>query len=224
MPDNPFAQFRRPAGGAVFGPPPEEATPVERERLGNEAERIRLDREKAEREEREWNATHNPDGTPKASAGLSRTQLGQARQKLVMLRNLEGQMQRVEAAARELQDDGWAGPVWGNIPGTGSLDPESARYDKAIASLTAQIRQLTRTPGEGAMSDYESRLAAAIPPARSDNSAAREEAMAGIRDLIATTRAGYEELVGEEPAQTPARRNSRSNPDDIEEIMRRYGD
>lgn len=171
-------------------------------------------RAKDERERLAWEATHNPDGSLKPSAGMSKTQTAVAREKLNMLQRLKGQIARVEEAEKGLRDDGWGGPLWGNVPGSGAMDDESARYDKAVASLTALIRQLTRTPGEGAMSDYESKLAAAIPPARSDNRAAREEAMAGIRDLVGTAESGYAELLGTSKDAVP---------EEIIAIMKKHG-
>lgn len=177
--------------------------------LGLSLEDQAIARDKARREKLEWEATHNADGTPKPKpdGGLTRTQAGVVRQKLTGLRTINGQLDRVDATLKALEEDGWAGPVWGKVPLTGSMDPESAAFDKSIASLTALVRQLTRTPGEGAMSDYESRLAAMIPPARSDNKAARDEALAGIRELVRNLQMGYREMLdpeGDDPTPPAA--------------------
>lgn len=142
--------------------------------------------------------------------GLSRQQMGAAQQKLKSLGAIEGQLNRVLSAEKSLQSGGFSGPVMGRIPGSGSLDSESAAYDKAVAQLAPLIRQLTRTPGEGSMSDYESRLASLALPARSDNPAARAEAYAGLRELIANIKAGYQELLGGQAA--PAQPAPRSAP------------
>ena len=116
---------------------------------------------------------------------------------------IAGQLDRVEAALKAAEKEGFVGPIAGNIPFTGSLDPESSVLDKSIAQLAPLIRQLTRVPGEGAMSDYESRLAAMALPSRSDNPAALRESLAGIRELLNQSQIGYSEMLGEiAPAPT----------------------
>lgn len=157
---------------------------------------MELAREEAERKRREWNATHNPDGTPKTQ--LTKQQLGLARAKLGNLTAIENQIRRVEQALDAAETKGFTGPFWGRLPGTGAFDPESAVLDKSIAQLAPLIRQLTRVPGEGAMTDYESRLAQMSLPSRADNPAAVREAISGLRDLIGQTSAGYREMLGEQ--------------------------
>lgn len=159
----------------------------------------------------------SPDGEVKpiggknaGAGGMTRQQVGAAKAKLNGLRAIKGQIARVVAATEKLEKGGFAGPLWGNIPGTGSLDNESAAYDKAIAGLSSLVRQLTRTPGEGAMSDYESRLGQAILPKRTDNKAARDEAMATIQELVANVSAGYEDLLSSSTA-APANQPTVSN-------------
>lgn len=142
----------------------------------------------------EWNAKFFPDGTPRPSP-LTKQQTGAARLKLQGINAIANQVARVEAALEKAEKDGFVGPIWGRVPGSGSLDAESSVLDKSIAQLAPLIRQLTRTPGEGAMSDYESRLAAMALPARSDNPAALRESLAGIRDLLTQTQAGYSEML-----------------------------
>lgn len=205
-----------PRGGQVFTLP---QNPVEaaRERAGlistqvntartqadiqRDAARDAREQAKADREALEWGATHNPDGTPKAQ--LTRQQVGAARQKLQGLNSIAAQINRVENALDAAERRGFTGPLWGRIPGTGSFDAESAVLDKSIAQLAPLIRQLTRTPGEGSMSDYESRLATLALPSRSDNPAAVREAISGIRELLGQTSAGYGELLSSAGEKVP---------------------
>lgn len=149
-----------------------------------------------------------PGDKPQNASGLSKQQYGAIKSKVNNLAVIKGQLARVKAAEDKLQSGGFGGPVWGRIPGAGSLDTESAVYDKALANLNALVRQLTRTPGEGAMSDYESKLASAIPPSRSDSREARAEAIAGIEDLINNLEQGYGEMLGQQGAAGPAPVNS----------------
>lgn len=136
-------------------------------------------------------------GTASAGAGgsgLTKTQEGVIRTKLQSIQSIRSQIGRVEAAMKDLDTKGWTGSLGGLVPG--ALDAESDRFDKAVAGLAPLIRQLTRVPGEGAMSDYESRLAGAGLPTRRDTAAGRKELLDGIKDLLRNTETGYRELVG----------------------------
>lgn len=153
-----------------------------------------------------------PNGEVKAVTGtaaasdngqLTKTQSGVIRTKLQGINAIQSQLGRVEAAMRDLEAKGWAGPVAGFVPG--AFDAESDRFDKAVAALAPLIRQLTRVPGEGAMSDYESRLAELTLPSRRSTKAGREETIASMRDLLRITREGYRELLGEPGRPSPAR-------------------
>lgn len=118
-----------------------------------------------------------------------------AKTKLTALNAIDNQLNRVEAALAKAK---YRGPVAGRLPG-GLSGPDSAA-DAAIRQLAPLVRQLTRVPGEGAMSDYESRLAEAGQPSRSQTAEGLQETLAGYRDLINATRSGYQDLVGETPA------------------------
>lgn len=142
-------------------------------------------------------------GTAKAAEGAegapqgTKQQQGQTRQKLNGLKALEGQLKRVESAMVALDKGGFSGPLGGLVPG--GFDAESAAFDKAVAQLSPLIRQITRVPGEGASSDYESRLMEAAQLSRSDNKAARAEGLAGLKELIGNLRGAYEDFLGITP-------------------------
>jgi len=136
-------------------------------------------------------------GTANAGAGgsgLTKTQEGVVRTKLQSIQSIRSQLGRVKAAMKGLDKKGWTGSLGGLVPG--AFDAESDRFDKAVAGLAPLIRQLTRVPGEGGMSDWESRLANAVLPGRRDTTAGRNEALAGLDDLLRTTESGYRELIG----------------------------
>jgi hypothetical protein len=119
-----------------------------------------------------------------------------AKTKLTALDAIDNQLNRVEKALAKAK---YRGPIAGRwVPG-GISGPDSAA-DAAIRQLAPLVRQLTRVPGEGAMSDYESRLAEAGQPSRSQTAEGLQETLAGYRDLINATRSGYQDLVGETPA------------------------
>lgn len=134
-------------------------------------------------------------GTAKASGnGLTKTQEGVIRTKLQSIQSIRSQLGRVESAMKDLDTKGWTGSLGGLVPG--SFDAESDRFDKSVAGLAPLIRQLTRVPGEGASSDYESRLANAVLPSRRDTPAGRKEAIDAIKELLGNTYSGYKELIG----------------------------
>lgn len=123
-----------------------------------------------------------------------------ARTKISALNALDNQLNRVEKALANAKN---RGPIAGRLPG--GLNGKDGAADAAIRQLAPLVRQLTRVPGEGAMSDYESRLAEAGQPSRSQTPEALRETLAGYRDLINTTRAGYSDILGNAPA--PQRRD-----------------
>lgn len=149
-------------------------------------------------------------GTASAADGgqLTKTQAGVIRTKLKSINSIESQIGRVEAAMRDLDKKGWTGALGGLVPG--SFDAESDRFDKAVAALSPLIRQLTRVPGEGAMSDYESRLAELTLPSRRSTPEGRKEVIDSMKELLRNTRMGYRELLGEAATVAPARQPSPS--------------
>jgi hypothetical protein len=126
---------------------------------------------------------------------LTGKQRENATTKLASLTAIETQLNRVEELIPALEKGGWTGYLGGLVPG--ALDKESDAYDAALATLTSLTRQLTRTPGEGSMSDYETRLAAAIPPGRRMGPEGRDESILAMRALIKATRDGYQELLSD---------------------------
>lgn len=150
-----------------------------------------------------WTANGSLEPIPggpgdKQSPQGTKQQQGVARAKMFSLNAIEAQMRRVETAMSDMEKNGYSGFLQGRIPGT--LDASSNRFDKAVAALAPLIRQLTRVPGEGAMTDYESRLAQATLPDRVDTPEGRREALASIRELVRQTKIGYQKFLGNTPA------------------------
>lgn len=119
-----------------------------------------------------------------------------AKNKLTALDAIDNQLNRVESALKKAK---YRGPIAGRLPG--GISGADSAADAAIRQLAPLMRQLTRVPGEGAMSDYESRLAEAGQPSRSQTDEGLQETLAGYRDLIRATRSGYQDLTG---ASAPA--------------------
>ncbi|MBB3693011.1 hypothetical protein [Sphingomonas sp. BK580] len=73
---------------------------------------------------------------------------------------------------------------------------DNQQYDSAVAQLTSVARPATRTPGEGSMSDFETKLATATLPNRWKRDKYNEEALNGLQRLVDTSRTLYSRQLG----------------------------
>lgn len=91
-----------------------------------------------------------------------------------------------------------------NLRGAGPLksigeylpSQDNARFDNAVAGLRTLVRPAQRTPGEGAMSDFESKLAIQNLPDRWSFDGANEEALDNLQTFLDTSRASYSKRLG----------------------------
>lgn len=147
----------------------------------------------AEREEREWNATHNPDGSLKPEpAGID----PKAAARKPKLDAIVGQINRVqELYDANLRDE--AIPLLSAL--SEFLPTESNRqFDAAAAGLAEQGLAAFRVPGVGAQSDAELRqFVAANKPAASNYDATVEEKLRQLRARVDSER----DALGMAPAQ-----------------------
>lgn len=113
------------------------------------------------------------------------------------IRQQLGKVQKAFDGIKETLAAGGMGQTW-----LGALtNPEAGqKFDAAVAALAPFIRQMTRTPGEGSMSDYESRLAAAINPDRTNFEGVTQQQIDDLYDLVETIELGYREISGESPS------------------------
>jgi hypothetical protein len=137
---------------------------------------------------------------------MTKTQRGNVNMKIRTLPNIERQLSEVERLASGL-DDINSGIVGGRIPG--SLNAAANAYDKAVANLRTQIRQLTRTPGEGSISNWEGQLNEMTLPSRTDRPEGRAQAIRDMRALVQGIRTGYQEMIG---SPAPAARGGGRRP------------
>lgn len=136
-----------------------------------------------------------------------------ARAALALIERVEPQLKRVRQLQRSaLGGKGLAGLAEYNPFSTGNQE-----YDAAVAGLTSLVRPATRTPGEGAMSDFESKLAVATLPNRWKRDAYNEEALNGLQRLIDSSRQLYSRQLGlpQSPPTNP--RNAAAS------LRRKYG-
>jgi hypothetical protein len=133
---------------------------------------------------------------PSEAAGgrLSQTQLRQvnaAKQKLIDLQSVRNQLALVQQKFAPLKDSLAAGPF-----GAGYLPTEDGkRYDAAVALLQQFVRKLTRTPGEGSMSDWEGKLAMLANPSRNDYESVTQDKIDQLNSLVNQIEQGYRALL-----------------------------
>lgn len=107
--------------------------------------------------------------------------------KLVTVRLAKKQLENLQGAWKDIKGGITAGAfLQGRIPSKlGKL------FDKRAATLRQTIRQLSRTPGEGSMSDWEGRLAMEQIPDRINWELVTEDQIKNMFDLVELIENGY---------------------------------
>lgn len=132
---------------------------------------------------------------PAESAGgrLSATALRQvnaAKAKLIDLKAVKNQLALVQDKFAPLKDSFSAGPGQGLLP-----TEDGKRYDAAVSLLQQFVRKLTRTPGEGSMSDWEGKLAMLANPSRNDYESVTQDKIDQLNSLVDEITQGYQALL-----------------------------
>ena len=78
------------------------------------------------------------------------------------------------------------GPVQGHLP-----SEKGQLFDQAVNALRTTFRSLTRTPGEGSMSDMETRLSQAALPDRTKYEAVTQEQIDQLGEMLDFLESGY---------------------------------
>lgn len=189
---------------------PESLTPYDRARLEISMAELNLKREEAQFDrgiaERETDLKEE-----KAAGGgvdLTPTQRGNVVQKLALLPNVRAQYERVRTLYDEMVQEGTLarGGVGGLVPGA-LAGGKAEAFDKAAGALRKSILSLTRIPGVGSMSNYETVLDEQALPTRWGSDEGRLEALNGIGTVLDSYEQGYKEMLGNPAARaaTPRR-------------------
>lgn len=230
MPENRFAKYRPAGGGPVYGAPPKGPTPVEQERL--EIERARLGvSERTERRQSDKDAREARQEQDKLVR--TRTDAADALSRVI------GQ---IDQLGKDANDSWWPGfgetgrsgefmrsmPSW--LAGRAGRDLErQVETVDANTVINALQRMRENSPTGGAMGAVSDRDLALLRTsiASLDPSLSHEDFLRNV----AQTRKAYVQMLRRVDPEAAAqfergggasRRNA--NPDDIEEIMRKYGD
>jgi hypothetical protein len=139
-------------------------------------------------------------------ADLTPTQRGNVVQKLALLPNVREQYERVRTLYDEMIEEGTLarGGLGGLVPGA-LAGGKAEAFDKAAGALRKSILSLTRIPGVGSMSNYETILDEQALPSRWGSDEGRLEALNGIGTVLDSYEQGYKEMLGNpRPASRPA--------------------
>lgn len=140
-----------------------------------------------------------PDGQQlagKMPGQLTPKQIADANGKLQTITQLRMQIDNLKKAR-----GGLGGLDYGVVAGRQSVTDSARSYDGALSALQTTVRQLTRTPGEGAMSDYESRIAQSQLPGRTDPAAVIDQKIAQLEDLANVIETGYSGMLQKAPGK-----------------------
>jgi hypothetical protein len=127
-----------------------------------------------------------------------------ARNKLLMLGTARKQLALVKEKFDALKSSFSAGPWYA---GQGFYPTEAGKqFDKAVDSMRDIATGLTRVPGVGSMSDFETKLNQAKFPSRGDYESVTEQQIQSLTDMIDDWTRGYQEMLDDAgtPTDTPA--------------------
>lgn len=151
--------------------------------------------------ERRGNSAGKPAPAPRAqtSGRYSSKELQQARDKIRVLGVAKQQLANLKAQRDKIKDSFASGPGMGMVT---PLSEDGSNFDSAVDMMRDTITGLTRTPGVGAMSDFETRLSQAKLPTRNEFESSRDLKIQGLEDFILNLESGYLGLLeeGQQPA------------------------
>lgn len=133
-------------------------------------------------------------GGPKdvnATQSLSPKDTNTARVKLTQVSVARRQLKDAKAKYAALKGTLSAGPGGNLLP-----TPKGKAYDAAIDTMRSSISALTRVPGVGAMSDYETRLDQAKFPTRGNYEEVGEQQLQALEDQLNTIEENYRQMLG----------------------------
>ncbi len=146
---------------------------------------------------------------PKPTSKLSASGSAQARSKLADTTVLKGQIENLKKYRALMNTQTDTGYVLG---GRQKYTLGAEQYDKALDAVRTTIRKLTRTPGEGSMSDWEGKLAQLQLPSRTVfNVETLDQGIEQLEQLVNGYHGVTSEMLGGIP-EAPAAAGSPADP------------
>jgi hypothetical protein len=142
-----------------------------------------------------------PASQAKPKSNLTPTQRGFVVQKLRLMPVVRKQLDEVIRLNDLMRKQGTfaRGPIAGAIPSQ-FAGGTAERFDKAVSALRKSILGMTRIPGVGSMSDYETRLDEAVLPSRWGFDEGREQSIENLKDLVENYETGYRMMLEDDGA------------------------
>lgn len=134
------------------------------------------------------------------TGGLSQKDATTAKMKLNTVSVARRQLANIRNRFAGIRNSVSAGPF-----GQGKIPTEGGRaFDRAVDQMRSTLTALTRVPGVGAMSDYETKLDQAKFPTRNEYESVTEQQIADLDNMLNAIEAGYRDLLnGTGPQATP---------------------
>jgi hypothetical protein len=143
-----------------------------------------------------------------STAALSQKDATTAKIKINQIKVARQQLQNVRDKFEKIRGTLQAGKGQGWVP-----SEAGEAFDKAVNSMKGSLTAITRVPGVGSMSDYESRIDQSKFPQRGDYESVTDDQIAQLDELLNTIESGYTDLMGgsqQQPAQAPAQTPQRA--------------
>jgi hypothetical protein len=184
-------------GKPAYTPPPASGFTVFQQPLPNgQSQPMRLNTKTGDVE---------PAGPAYVPTRLSAQGRIQAQGKLQTTKILKTQLESVKKAWKPLKNSIVAGKYQGWFP-----SERGEQFDKAVAAMRGTIRQLTRVPGEGSMSDWEGKIDQAKLPDRNEYEEVTEQSIEQLEDLIKVYEETTKEMLGATASGAPTLRFDKS--------------
>lgn len=119
-----------------------------------------------------------------------------ARGKIMAAQNLKRQIQNARAAFDEAKNSFM---TTGIVGGLNPISRSGQEFDASINALRSSVSALTRTPGVGSMSDYETRLDQSKIPDRTRYDAVTAQQLDELEALADGVISGYSDMIGGAP-------------------------
>lgn len=135
-----------------------------------------------------------------ATGGLSQKDAMTARTKLNTVKLARQQLNNIRS-----RFEGLKGTMSAGAFGQGSLPTEGGQsFDRSVDQMRSTLTALTRTPGVGAMSDYETKLDQSKFPSRKDYESVTQQQIDDLDGMLNAIESGYGDMMsGGSNAQAP---------------------